>query len=455
MNTSYDKQIDALLRSRAAENRASESFAVHDDANHLDADALNAFAENSLPPVARTAYVAHLAACDECRQQLAQFARISSTKIAAKNVGAHISGAHNAAYKDDSYDEVQHAAASNFWRKFTLPFASASPATYVLATLALMAFSVILFVSLRDNTTPNLARQEPRIATNANLNTNANRGAQSDADSQIAAAMSSNTMSANMNGASAASSESIASNANRQGANANQIASTDATAKMNSNAANADAVQLAESKTIAELPLSGRSANTLQLAPSSAELSANDAAVALANPAQTVAEAITVAPPVTTTTRNEADAQLKSNKSRNESAGQTAANNFTIAPPKAAPTARDSSVAPPATLNAPAVPRPLTAKSRAAIQSGDERARAACSTNEANSTRTVAGRMFTRQGDVWIDAAYRTPTRLISVRRNSEQFRALVADEPSLRNIAQQLAGSVIVVLNKQAYRLE
>ena len=69
-------------------------------------------------------------------------------------------------------------------------------------------------------------------------------------------------------------------------------------------------------------------------------------------------------------------------------------------------------------------------------------------------TRTVAGRRFRKEGSVWIDTAYNSSQSPISVRRGSEQFRALVADEPQLKQIADQLDGEIIVVWKGQPYRI-
>jgi hypothetical protein len=41
------------------------------------------------------------------------------------------------------------------------------------------------------------------------------------------------------------------------------------------------------------------------------------------------------------------------------------------------------------------------------------------------------------------------------VRRGSEQFRALVADEPDMRRVAETLSGEVIVVAKNRAYRIQ
>ena len=70
-------------------------------------------------------------------------------------------------------------------------------------------------------------------------------------------------------------------------------------------------------------------------------------------------------------------------------------------------------------------------------------------------TRTVMGRHFTRDGDAWIDTAYESSRATVRVARGSDQFRALVADEPGIRTIAEQLDGVVIVVWKNQAYRIQ
>jgi hypothetical protein len=69
-------------------------------------------------------------------------------------------------------------------------------------------------------------------------------------------------------------------------------------------------------------------------------------------------------------------------------------------------------------------------------------------------TRKVSGRMFHREGNVWVDSAYDSGRATVNVKRGSEQFRALIADEPALRSIAEQLGGEVIVVWKGTAYRI-
>lgn len=69
-------------------------------------------------------------------------------------------------------------------------------------------------------------------------------------------------------------------------------------------------------------------------------------------------------------------------------------------------------------------------------------------------TRSVAGRRFRKQGAVWIDTAYESGRATVNVARGSEQYRGLVADEPAIKTIADQLDGPIIVIWKGQAYTI-
>jgi hypothetical protein len=70
-------------------------------------------------------------------------------------------------------------------------------------------------------------------------------------------------------------------------------------------------------------------------------------------------------------------------------------------------------------------------------------------------SRSISGRRFTREGNAWVDIDYNSPRATVNVTRGSDQFRALVADEPGIRAIADQLSGVVIVVWKNRAYRIQ
>ena len=69
-------------------------------------------------------------------------------------------------------------------------------------------------------------------------------------------------------------------------------------------------------------------------------------------------------------------------------------------------------------------------------------------------TRSAGGREFRRQNGVWVDTAYNAGGAVVNVARNSEQYRSLVADEPGIKTIADQLPGPIIVVWKGRAYRI-
>ncbi|HKR14123.1 MAG TPA: zf-HC2 domain-containing protein [Pyrinomonadaceae bacterium] len=69
-------------------------------------------------------------------------------------------------------------------------------------------------------------------------------------------------------------------------------------------------------------------------------------------------------------------------------------------------------------------------------------------------TRTVAGREFAKRGDVWIDVAYNSSQETKTIRRGTEEYRALIANEPAIQTIAEDLKSEFVVVWKGRAYRI-
>jgi hypothetical protein len=69
-------------------------------------------------------------------------------------------------------------------------------------------------------------------------------------------------------------------------------------------------------------------------------------------------------------------------------------------------------------------------------------------------TRNVAGRRFRRVDNGWVDTEYNSSAAVTNVARGSEQYRALIGDEPGLRTISEELDGIVTVVWKGKAYRI-
>ena len=75
--------------------------------------------------------------------------------------------------------------------------------------------------------------------------------------------------------------------------------------------------------------------------------------------------------------------------------------------------------------------------------------------NEETATRDIAGRHFQQRNGTWVDTAYKSSMSTVKVSRGSEQYRALVADEPEIDAIARQLGGEVFVVWKGHAYHIK
>ena len=69
-------------------------------------------------------------------------------------------------------------------------------------------------------------------------------------------------------------------------------------------------------------------------------------------------------------------------------------------------------------------------------------------------TRSAGGREFRRQNGIWVDTAYNPGSAVVNIARGSEQYRSLVADEPGIKTIADQLPGPIIVVWKGRTYRI-
>ena len=111
---------------------------------------------------------------------------------------------------------------------------------------------------------------------------------------------------------------------------------------------------------------------------------------------------------------------------------------------------KKNEVAGAASRRAQRAPAPQTGGSTA-LYSEEDRAK---DSRDDGVTRTVGGRRFRKQSGVWIDTAYNSANRIVDVSRRSEQYRALVADEPMIKTIADELEGTIVVVWKGSTYRI-
>ena len=76
------------------------------------------------------------------------------------------------------------------------------------------------------------------------------------------------------------------------------------------------------------------------------------------------------------------------------------------------------------------------------------------SKDDGSQTRSVAGRRFRKRDGVWIDTAYDSSKEAMTLTRGSERYRSIIADEPQLKTIADELDGEIIVVWKGHTYRI-
>lgn len=119
--------------------------------------------------------------------------------------------------------------------------------------------------------------------------------------------------------------------------------------------------------------------------------------------------------------------------------------------PAAAP---GSKVAEPQRAKAAEVLSPLSSAPKSEAGSSRPRKDGGVATFSSGETKTVSGRTFQKRGELWVDTAYGSYRSITNVARGSEQYRALVADEPDIQTIADTLKSEFIVVWKGRAYRV-
>jgi len=426
MNSNFDHKADSLLRgfarsessaaARLSDGETQSGNVAGDTLAHLDADDLNLYAENVLPAAARARYTVHLAACDRCRASLTALALAPDSVVAAT-----------------AEDKIAvQPFASRDWRKHFARLFSQPVLRFGVPAFALLLVCVAAFFLTRTDRRDDslIALREQREEPALNMPTapeNANTG----------------TTAANT-APPAANRDSATTNTNSA---QTQIASPQDSPPDNETIARNDKESKSRPQT---QPNSVPTAAAPPPPPPAAQrpTTSTELAEAARRPASapptsnSVEESVSVA--------GAADV-ARSGSNTNESRQNPASSGEGVNAQRATQSdaANRASAAPTA-----------AEKERNALR--QRRGRATPPTSEDRSddqirvaeTRTVAGRRFRRQNNVWIDADYNSSMSTINITRNSEQFRALAADEPALRRIANELGGEIIVRLNNRAYRI-
>ena len=379
---------------------------------HLDADELNAYAEGMLPPAARSRYVAHLADCDACRKLVAD-----------------LTLAAGVATEDKTHTASPATAPARSWREWLAALFAPPVLRYAVPTLALLAVVAVAFVALRH-------QQEDRSLV-----------ARNEVPREKPLTSTTGTTSESM------------ANTNSGEANHAELASRKAGGTTKTTTTDAPSATQKEEPT-------PRSVNEN----SSAQTSAAPAIAPASPEPSPEREASPETQDFAVATRQPSPANL--NMSPNQSAARSderaeAGKAAQAEKKKDAPMQNEVNASTATTANSsrgaaderlvmarPASPPAAVARRGRSMRPMKSESRSVVADDSAGETRSVGGRQFRRQGKAWVDTAYNPAHATTNIKRGSEQYRALIADEPGFRAIVEQLGGEVVVVWKNRAYRI-
>lgn len=454
MKAEFDKEIDSLLRREGA-RPGRASFGARGDgdapAAHLDADEQSAYAENALPAAARAHYAAHLADCDDCRRSVTRLAL-------ATGMPAQLEQRETA---------TGQAVVTNIgWRERLGALLAPRALRYAVPALALILVSAVALVvlmrkpsldsaSVAQHNTSEAQRAAPAAQTRAQ--TEAHHAPQNDdaAPADATPAGESAALAPVQNAPQA--NEEIAANSPRE-----EAVSPLTRAPLNDAAAPPPPPASSTGGGVNARSASGLPTPAPMPAPVTDEVTVTSD--------EAKAKSSIPAPESRKLEQRQGgfDNRQYENRPREQVSGpHRSGNNEQARNARAANTAdaqdrddkRDGDFAATTTERAPAAAarrstRREADRGRVDNSAAEDSESGAGRGMRSAETRTVAGRKFRRQGDAWVDTAFNAGQSYTVVRRNSEQFRALAADEPELRRIAGALGGDVTVVWKGRAYRI-
>lgn len=361
------------------------------DIDHLDADELSAYAENVLPAAARARYTEHLAECARCRDLVVQLSSAAGVVPAVATV---------------------KAPELSVLRKFLASLFSPLVLRYAVPALGLIVVAAIGLVVLRPN------KNDRQIA-------------------QTAEAPKPNSIVTPSAPASQPESHAFVDQVNKK--EAGEKAARSSGSPENQVAA---AAEPPPAPTTVNGAVPAGVAGTVD-------------SLAKKEPAQPVTTdtASAAAPKPAATPDNTREQQARSEE-RDETAPRQVANepaavkNEDAAKVKAAKDRKAAEVMSPGFSG-------LTAMPNSGARAGTQRADGEDKDKNDSATKTVAGRHFRKRGGIWIDTAYESSRSAINLRRDSEQYRALIADEPAIKTIADQLDGEILVLWKGHAYHIQ
>jgi hypothetical protein len=400
MKQTNNNEVDLLLRSLA---KGRGESALQDESwsgdgkraasDHLDADELNSYAEGVAPVAALARYMEHLADCDACRGIV-----VGLTQAAGASTRA----------------EVSEPKGLSFWNKLTTFF---SPAVirYAVPVLVLTAVIGISLLALWQPRHDLIALNQPSgsATTPSQLEPTGSPTGHTASEAPV-------TMQKGVEAPAADSSVTKKNNPGNEKLRAGAGAGTSDNEELTRAQVAKDGAKPGETTTLSELrPAYAPEPKAAAPPPPQASQSEGESIAFAKEPA-----------------KREGQERQRDDVIRNQPSDEHGPNR-SVAP--------NAAGAPLATRRAEGLTAGRTGPN---TQNKKDKA------GEVE-TRTVSGRRFAREGNAWVDTAYDSSRATINVARGSEQFRALVADEPGLGAIAQQLNGVVIVVWKNRVYRIQ
>jgi hypothetical protein len=400
MKKANNNEMDLILRGFAKSRRDDSSLDIDasfgdnngEISKHLDADELNSFAEGLVPEPARARYIGHLADCSNCRRLVVNLTQASGS-LSPSPVSDKQSG-------------------SGFWQRMAAVF-SPSVLRYAVPALALTAVIAIGLLALRQQRNQEfIAQQQPE--------TRETYSAQPQTTEQPLATSGKETSLAPQASVESKPIKDAKERVNAQSVQG-EIAKAQAdTGLMQAAPTSKDGVPAPPPAALE--PTVSRTQPFFSPEPKAGSYNSGRPVLSDVKRAETSKEEQPADRMAEPRERDESNFKF-GKKNEDERAGSDVA---------AASGPRRAEA-------------PMSAR-RAPLKSKKD--------SDAEETRSVSGRRFRRQGNVWVDSSYESSHATINVTRGSEQFRALVADEPGLRAIANQLGGEVIVVWKGKAYRI-
>jgi Putative zinc-finger len=403
MKQESNNQMDLILRKLAREsttvpvmegNGSPETAAE----KHLDADELNAYAENALPLKTRARYTEHLADCTRCRQIVSQLS-LAAGLIVEEKVPT-LSG--------------WKTFLSSLFSPMVLRYAVPAVLLLTVASIGLFVFRSSTSQQERRDVVASSAEQKPPEPTSVLADQSLDTGNKTNSSPEQVA-----TTKTNGEREGTANAKGDVVDSKKAGEPKREQKETTATDQISAAAAPASANQA---------PPSSMESVTVQEQAVRNEEAAQRKTQPAAKPAETVA--------VTSADEQRAKEPEKqtreSEKAARPSVGGYAGSPAGLSKLKSAPRA--------AVDRASEQDKPINGRDR--------------EDKDNSEIRSIAGRRFRKEGSTWVDTAFDSSRRTVNLTRGSEQYRALIADEPEIKTIADQLSGEVIVVWKGTAYRI-